>query len=187
MKKRLIILGSIGVILVLLFLHQTRWGISIKEIDVLLKPFAEGQISSEIEGYKTDKDSCFGAGQIWEEPEIFPSTEDKDYYKVILRISIKNFSILPYDLKSAFIINSKDNKSRSYYAYDLLEDMPQIKGFKKLEHEYLVCIELYKNGRTDEEILKDLSELKIKLFYSNRVFQLTKTIDLSKVDLILEK
>ena len=60
-----------------------------------------------------------------------------------------------------------------------------IDGFQRGQRRLAVYLFLYKNGRSDEEILRDLSELKIELHYSNKVFQLTKTIDLSKVKLTL--
>lgn len=188
MKKKLIIFATIIAMIVILFLHQTRWGVSVSAVEVWFKDFSEGEIRNEIDDYRQLGEDYFGSDQGWETPEIFPSENDQDYYKAIIFFSIRNFSILPCTLKSAYLVNSTDNRGRVYHAFDLLEDNVSINGFKSVDHEYILHLDLYKNGRTDEEIIRDLSDLKIELHYSNKVFQLTKTIDLSKVKFtLLEK
>lgn len=186
MTKKIIIFGVLIITALLLFFQQTKWGISVGTVEAVITPFYEGEIAQEIEEYKEyGADGFFGSGQGWEEPEIFPSKNDQEYCKVILLFAIKNCSILNHTLLSARVNNSNGNANGLYYAFDLLEDNPTIKGLKKSDHEYILHLEIYKNGRTDEEIIRDLSELKIELHYSNKVFQLTKTIDLSKVKLSL--
>ena len=179
MKKAIIIIGSVVILAILLFLHQTRWALSVNEILVDIDP--SYNIKSRIEYYRAyGAEETFRYSQYWEYPEIFPSDRDDDYCLIYLVLTMSNHSVLPYNIEGAFLINSQDNKSRIYEASSLIATY-KLDRFQTDGKECVLTLGLYRNGRTDEEIVKDLSELEMELIYNNQVFQLKKRIDLNNL------
>ncbi len=189
MKKALIILGGIFITALLIFFQQTRWGLSVTGAEIYMETYYDGVVADEKAMYQElGPEEYFGRyTQGWEYPDIFPSDKDEDYCLVRIFIDLKSRSFLRYDLNDAYVINTADNKAYIYRAWSALISTFSIEGMASNSTD-VIYLDLYKNGRTDEEILRDLSELKIELHYSNRIFKLTKTIDLSKMKLtLLEK
>ena len=98
MKRFFVIFGSIILVVSVLFIHQTRWGISVSEAEVYLETYYEGKIENEISGYKSMGPEEFFSGSIqgWEYPEIFPSDKDEDYCQAFVFLSLNNYSLLSH-------------------------------------------------------------------------------------------
>ncbi len=140
-------------------------------------------IADEIEGttleseYKNLYKYCPNLFQLPNSELVFPSEEITDYCRVVVGIDGMNISPLSF---RKLEINVDWTYTIQDFIAAIIPGIPSQQGhrFSKVQERYLTSFLVYRNGRTDEEIISDLKNVEVILSYETLIKSYSKRMKL---------
>lgn len=109
--------------------------------------------------------------------QMFPSDDITDYCDVVLGISALNIS--PFNLSGfALIVDYQDENFKGVVVQPPVFPSQQGHRFSKVQERYMTSFLVYRNGRTDEEIVSELQNIEVILTYETLIKSYSKRMKL---------
>lgn len=105
--------------------------------------------------------------QLIRESDVNESENPEDYCKVSLNFTIRN--CMPLAITNfSYMIVGEDSSSPIIGKYDYATDVDTIGGWRSMQLDGIGLF-IYKEGKTDEEIMEYLKNVTIKITYASRI------------------
>lgn len=132
----------------------------------------------DLDYYKSAATKPEAAAQQMKSGQLFPSDEVKDYCTVVVGISAINIS--PFQLSSfGLMVDYQDENSNGVIVLPPIFPSQQGKAFSKVQERYMTSFLVYRNGKTDEEIISELQKVEVILYYDTVIKSYFKRVKLS--------
>ena len=140
-------------------------------------------IADEIEGttleseYKSLYRYCPDLFQFPDNELVFPSEEITDYCRVV--VGIDGINISPFSLRK-LEFNVDWTYTNSDIITAIIPGFPSQQGhrFSKVQERFMTSFLVYRNGRTDEEIISELQNIEVILTYETLIKSYSKRMKL---------
>lgn len=131
----------------------------------------------DLDYYKSAVTDSEAALQQITKEQFFPSDEIKDYCTVVVGISALNISIFNLtDLD--LIIDYQNEKLNGFFVFPPIFPSEQGHRFSKVQERYMTSFLVYRNGKTDEEIISELQNIEVILTYETLIKSYSKRMKL---------
>lgn len=131
----------------------------------------------DLDFYKSSAAEPEAAAQQIHTGNLFPSDDVTDYCDVVLGISAYNIS--PFNLtRLELIVDYKDESFRDIIVQPPIFPSQQGHRFSKVQERYMTSFLVYRNGKTDEEIVSELQNIEVILTYETLIKSYSKRMKL---------
>ena len=131
----------------------------------------------DLDFYKSSAAEPEAAAQQIHTGNLFPSDDVTDYCDVVLGISALNIS--PFNLSGlALIVDYRDEGINDVIVQPPVFPSQQGHRFSKVQERYMTSFLVYRNGKTDEEIVSELQNIEVILIYETLIKSYSKRMKL---------
>ena len=131
----------------------------------------------DLDFYKSSAAEPEAAAQQIHTGNLFPSDDVTDYCDVVLGISALNIS--PFNLSGlALIVDYRDEGINDVIVQPPVFPSQQGHRFSKVQERYMTSFLVYRNGKTDEEIVSELQNIEVILTYETLIKSYSKRMKL---------
>ena len=131
----------------------------------------------DLDFYKSSAAEPETAAQQIHTGNLFPSDDVTDYCDVVLGISALNIS--PFNLSGlALIVDYRDEIINDVIVQPPVFPSQQGHRFSKVQERYMTSFLVYRNGKTNEEIISELQNIEVILTYETLIKSYSKRMKL---------
>ena len=160
----------VGASLFGMFIHQTRFGVSVSGMSLWMTNVEQAELDEYIAHYSDPSADDY---LFLRADERFPSKDAGDYRKIYVYVDLKNSSFLDYSLYDSYVSYAGNNSNVSFaitFGGDKMK--------AGTRNSYVSCCMLftYCPGMSDTKIKDHLQDYEISLYLSNAVFKDLKCV-----------